>query len=183
MNRLLDILREATRESHRQLETELRVETRLADRASYRSLLEGFLGLHEPLEIRLAACAPLPALGYRMAERTKLPALRRDLEALGLEGAGIIALPRYKAPPLEDVGAALGAAYVLEGSTLGGQSITRMINEGGYGLPAEFFNVYGAQTRERWLAFLRCLEAYEGNPQPAAEAACATFDAFRQWLT
>lgn len=182
---LLDALRTATRESHRQLEDGLRIETRLADPGRYRVLLAGFFGMHEPLEARLAQCRDLGRLGYHMAERTKIPALRRDLAALGLSDADINALPRFQAPEFASVGAALGTAYVLEGSTLGGQSITRLIAQGGHDVPAEFFNVYGARTREQWLDFLDCLGSYEktgGKPDPVTTAACDTFQAFAQWL-
>lgn len=182
---LLDALRAATRDSHRQLEDGLQIEARLADRKRYRALLAGFLGMHEPLEARLAQCRDLGHLGYHMAERTKIPALRRDLAALGMSETEINALPRFQASAFPNAGAALGTAYVLEGSTLGGQSITRLIADGGHDVPAEFFNVYGAQTHTQWLDFLKCLGSYErtgGKPDAVTTAARGTFQAFAQWL-
>lgn len=183
---LIDALRAATREIHHQLEDGLQIETRLADRGRYLTLLTGFLGIHEPLEARLAQCRELGHLGYHMAERTKIAALRRDLVALGLSAQDISALPRFQAPAFPSAGAALGAAYVLEGSTLGGQSITRLITGGGHALPAEFFNVYGPQTRGRWMEFLDCLVSYQkagGDPAPVTASARETFQVFAQWLT
>ncbi len=180
-------MRDATRDRHQHLEAALQVASCLADRVAYRRLLGGFLGLHETLEARLAECRDLEKeTGYRMGERSKVAALRRDLKALGMTDAEIDALPRFAARPIGSCAAALGVAYVLEGSTLGGQSITRMIGEKSPGLPAEFFNVYGGQTRERWRSFLECVAALpltEDNLRAATEAARQTFDDFARWLT
>ena len=62
-----------------------------------------------------------------MSERWKLPALKSDLAMLGVPAE--VWVVGNGSPDIQTVAAAFGCLYVLEGSTLGGQMITREVSE------------------------------------------------------
>lgn len=186
MQSLLEALRHRTEQSHRDLERALQLESHLESASAYSCLLERFLGIYLPLEEKIGHYPQLVEYGYRMNERRKTPTLMRDLASLGISSQKIESLPQCPIEELRSTGAALGCAYVLEGSTLGGQVITRMIQANARGLPTGFFNVYGSRTRDRWLEFTGTLRAYETARHEftdVEEGANSTFESFAQWLT
>jgi heme oxygenase len=167
------------------LEATVKIEAKLDDRAAYQQLLERFLGVYEPVESQLAAQSELAGWGYDAVLRAKAPALHRDLGAMELGEAQIAALPRCPVHPFQSAGEALGAAYVLEGSTLGGQMISRLLATRNPTLPAQFFHGYGEETRDRWGEFVGILLEYgthASSYQEAASAAEQTFRLFQEWL-
>ncbi len=127
--------------------------------------------------------------GFDPVLRVKTPTLLNDLRALGLNDTAICALPRCAAlPTFQTPEACLGALYVLEGATLGGQVLRREMaqrldldaSNGG-----AFLNVYGAETGRRWKDFLDYLGRQPLDAcakQRAVEAARSTFSCFEQWL-
>ena len=130
--------------------------------ADYRRLLARFYGYYVPLEARMVAWSRVEARGIDYAERVKVPELERDLIALGETAETIAQLPRCTVlPALATEAEALGCLYVVEGSTLGGQVITRQLLKS-LGLTVEngvaFFNGSGAETGARWKAFGAWLE-------------------------
>lgn len=91
-------------------------------------------------------------------------------------------------PLLASEAAALGALYVLEGSTLGGRAITKMILKN---LPCltlanlQFFNGYGENTGLMWTRFQQSLNTFALNPEGEADmvaAANETFLKFGWWI-
>ena len=79
----------------------------------------------------------------------------------------------------------LGAMYVVEGSTLGGQVITRQLAQAGISLRA-YFTGYGALTGPRWKAFCQLLtETAPMGPDQDEIVASArlTFQRLDQWIT
>ncbi|HEV7440700.1 MAG TPA: biliverdin-producing heme oxygenase [Methylobacterium sp.] len=177
-------LRAATAAAHEDLERSLGWEARVATIASYRDLLARFRGFHAVYE---------PAIGAALADeaffapRRRLAPLDADLRHLGV-ATDLDALPRPPAPTLTEPGEAIGALYVLEGSTLGGQMIGRRI-AALHGFDAEtgcrYYLAHGSRTGAMWAAFRARLDALADGP--AAEAAAigaanATFDALRLWL-
>ncbi|NWE37249.1 biliverdin-producing heme oxygenase, partial [Pseudomonas gingeri] len=115
--------------------------------------------------------------------------LLTDLHALGLDDPAVAALPRCTSlPPLDTPAACLGALYVLEGATLGGQILRREMAQR-LGLDADnggaFLNVYGAETGRRWKDFLDYLSRVPLDAHAklrAVNAARSTFSCFEQWL-
>jgi len=110
--------------------------------------------------------------------------LRADLAALHVDAA---TLPRAtELPDVHDLGRALGALYVLEGSTLGGQVLAREVARGAAGAPTSFLNGAGGDTGARWTSFGRFAEAQaarEPRVTPRAVAAAGeTFAAIAVWL-
>jgi heme oxygenase len=94
----------------------------------------------------------------------------------------------YKLPQVETPASSLGALYVTEGSTLGGQIITKMIaKQLGIGDKAgfSFFNAYGADTHYRWQNFKSIINRSrnEQEENEMIDTAIATFSTFNDWLS
>ena len=155
------------------------------DLAAYRNLLMAYHGFHAPLERRLS-----PFLAeLDQPRRAKAPALLRDLHALGLTPAETDTLPECQMlPAVTCEASALGVMYVMEGSTLGGQVLKRVMAErmgvdqasGG-----AFLDVYGTETGSLWRGFLLFLDRYRASPEEQArtvQAAIDTFASFERWL-
>jgi heme oxygenase len=135
----------------------------------YASYLERVLALYAPLEERLWSAPALRDLLRDTDQRRKTPWLLEDLAALGrapvLDGRAP-ELPAL-ASPLEQ----LGAAYVVEGATLGGSVLLARLRGSGLLLDrnrggARFLSGYGPETGARWHAFRSALR----------EAACSRAD-------
>ena len=185
---LLEALRTGTGLLHVALEKRLPFFSEQLDIDLYRRLLQAYYGFYGPMEASLYESGLIPE-GYDTVLRVKTPTLVGDLYALGLDDDAIGALPCCAQLPTFDTPAAcLGALYVLEGATLGGQVLRRemaqrlAIDAGNGGA---FLNVYGAETGRRWKDFLdylgrQPLDAHA--KQRAVEAACSTFSGFEHWL-
>ncbi len=154
-----------------------------ADYLGYLARMAGFVA---PLEEALAACPGLEAHVPDLRERLKARALQEDLLALGATPA---TLPRCQLlPPVATPAAALGALYVLEGSTLGAQQIRRHLQAH---LPAavaragRYLGSYGARQGAMWSAFLARLEAGAAaldDHAGLARGAKDTFVTLEAWL-
>lgn len=185
---LLEALRTGTALLHVALEKRLPFFSECLDSDGYQRLLQAYYGFYGSIEAALYDCGLIPA-GLDLAPRMKTPTLLDDLHALGLNDDAIRALPRCAELPSFDTPAAcLGALYVLEGATLGGQVLRREMARR-LGLDASnggaFLNVYGAETGRRWKDFLDYLHNQTLNAdarQRAVMAARSTFRCFEQWL-
>ncbi|MBX0289627.1 biliverdin-producing heme oxygenase [Hymenobacter sp. HSC-4F20] len=108
---------------------------------------------------------------------------RAHLIAQDLPGVG--ALPDCpRMPPLRTRAQVLGAMYVLEGSTLGGQLISRQLAKAGSTLRT-YFTGYGEQTGSRWKRFCLLLAAEAEEEPPQAEivgSAILTFQHLHAWI-
>lgn len=189
--RLLSLLKSETADAHTALEQNLNLFERARTKEDYRRLLIRFFTLHEPLEQRLADALHWPALGFDFAARRKAPLARHDLRTLGATDPDLDALPRAAAlPAIDSHAAAVGCLYVLEGSTLGGQFISKHFAST-LGLTPEtggrFFHGYGPHTATRWREFGQWAEQQSTNASSdfntrAIAAARNTFHSFAQWL-
>ncbi|CAG8871144.1 hypothetical protein PS627_04325 [Pseudomonas fluorescens] len=182
---LLTALRQGTGPCHRALEDRLPFFDERFDHPAYRRLVCAYYGFHAPLEQALAGF--LPAIDPQ--RRLKTPALVTDLQNLGLTPAQIDALPLCRdLPHIADEAQALGVAYVLEGSTLGGQVLKRAMAERlaiGAGNGGAFLDVYGSETGSLWRGFLHYLGTAPDSPADqarVAQAAIDTFTCFERWL-
>ena len=177
-------LRAATDPAHRALEAGLDWQARVATRTGYRDLLARLYGFHATWE---------PAIGAQLADdaflapRRRLALIAADLDHLGLGPAAVAALPRSEPVRLDGPAGAIGALYVLEGSTLGGQLIGRHIaglhDFGETGLT--YYRAHGPRTGSMWAAFRTRLEDFADDPDAEAvlsAAAVTTFTAMRDWL-
>lgn len=182
---ILDELRRATRSAHQRLEDSLDLLAAPADREHFIAVLRGFLGFHLTFE---------PAVGQRsefehfMLQRSRLPHLRADLAALGVAPDVVAATP--SCPAAESCCASLsrtwGALYVIEGSTLGGQVITRSLSEASWLPPGGLrtFHPYGAETGRMWNEFRTTLVAATTSLDAShiVAGAVQTFSLLADWL-
>ncbi len=181
-------LKEATRTAHRRLEARLPLLDKGLTVTQYRLLLRSFYGFYGPLESSMDACH-IPALRADLACRRKSWWLLDDLLSVGESHQAIGALPLCQdLPTMACQADVLGAMYVVEGATLGGQVILKSLRCS-LGSQADqhvrFFTSYGAQVPQMWAAFLRIVEAGAYNAVQARmiiESACRTFSAFERWL-
>src|SRR5205085_12280596 len=116
-------LREATRQAHRDPEDELKLLERVSTPAGRRALVQRFYGLHAGAERALGPLLSTVA-GLDFEARRRAPLLAADLAELGVD-AGRTPVCTLATPG--SVGEALGVFYVLEGSSLGGAVIRRML--------------------------------------------------------
>jgi heme oxygenase len=181
-------LRLATRDAHLRLEDEVDFEGRLVSLSAYRSFLEDFFRFVGPVEAAMSRL-DLEKLGIDYPARSKLAWITADLEDLGHTGATLEALPKFQgAPALADPLDALGAMYVLEGSSLGRQVMFGKLTPRLNIRPdwaGRFFNGYGKNTGRMWQSFVAILNDAGSEPEAAGRiegAALAAFAAFEQCL-
>ena len=79
----------------------------------------------------------------------------------------------------------MGALYVLEGSTLGGQMIARMLQKNPLLnlVPGQlnFFLGYKKETGPKWKSFQAALNLLDGETETLVSTARQTFSLFTQW--
>ncbi|MBP2001351.1 heme oxygenase [Paenibacillus shirakamiensis] len=161
---ILTRLKEETAPYHIQTEQN-RYATAITDRTLtmdlYREYLEKFYGFVQPIEDQFASWSAWNEFGFNYEVTRKTPLLHQDLIALGRTEEEIQALPICdELPDMSTFSKVIGVMYVLEGSTLGGQMITKLLKQ--Y-LPVDaeinghYFNSYGAQTRAQWTEFRELL--------------------------
>ncbi len=180
---LLDTLKQQTRQHHDRLE---QLNGLPSDRESYLHLLECFHGYVVPWEETLAA--RVPADDPLRQGREKSGWLSADLEHFSYTPAQRANLPRCGDLPASDSRAALlGACYVLEGSTLGGQYIVRHLQatlgvRDGEG--NRYFRSYGSEVGAKWQAFRQELMQHSSpETDPViVRSAQATFEKLAAWF-
>src|SRR5215212_1725443 len=116
---VLTRLRRETADAHARVEDRL-FPAALASPTSYARMLRAMLGLHAPLERQFTTIDGFAALGVDLESRRKAHRIRADLDALASVTAAD-GVPADVGVRLDSLSAALGAFYVLEGSTLGGR--------------------------------------------------------------
>ena len=176
-------IRESTLEKHREAEEVLMsILRKIRTREDYNRILECFYGFFQPLQLQIRRYIhpqDLPDID----ERRTSDLLLCDLQSLG---SGTETLPIcHRLPRISNKVQAFGALYVLEGSTLGGRVISKMLAGGSssylFKHVLHFFNGYGDKTGSKWKTFIEVL-----NLQPDEEeminSARETFTLFKNWL-
>jgi len=183
---LLDRLKTETRSNHVQTETLLYAEKLMAGtltRAELRHLLTIHYRFHQALETAVAAQPDFFA-GYDHDQRQKTPWLLADMEQFGID-------PDQSNPDLFSGWNGyelLGALYVGEGSTLGGQVIAKALRRtpglGDDATTLRFFGGYGNQTGPLWKDFgTYLLNRADGQEEVIIDAARRAFDLFGKLAT
>jgi heme oxygenase len=180
-------LRAATRAAHDRIELVMPVLDPRLTRPRYVRVLEALYGFYAPLEPLCARAAGADGRAIELPTRAKVALLEADLGALGGTQAEILGLPRARQlPTVQSASQAIGALYVLEGATLGGQIIQRQLQRSlgiDAGSGAAFFIGYGPRTRQMWMHFAGHLERMAGLEIDAAtRAAVETFETLERWL-
>ena len=185
---LREHLRSVTRDAHLRLEAEVDFEGRLTSLEVYRSFLEGFFRFVRPVEAVLAGL-DLKKLGIDYSSRRKTCWIEVDLKDLGHTSESLEHLQSFEElPELTEPVEALGAMYVLEGSSLGRQVMLSKLAERLNISPdwaGHFFSGYGKETGAMWRNFVTILNEVGKAPDDARlieAAALATFAAFEKCL-
>jgi heme oxygenase len=168
------LLREATREAHEQMEQSLNLFHPDFTIEDYQQLLRQWYGFHAAWEPASAALFNGSMADFLRARR-KLPLIAEDLGAIE---------PGSPAPIMwTDRSDALGTLYVIEGSTLGGQLITRKLQER-YGVASAFFASYGPDIGKRWQETKQVIDdpPFEVEDDRVIEGARRTFEFLQTWL-
>jgi heme oxygenase len=201
----LERLRRETRPEHEATEATLSITSPTLTLREYRRTLERFLRVMQAWETWSHANAPV-RLQPLLAVRRRTPLLMQDLAALAAEadasgalkaesGDAETAVVKAFSLPLsgsqactesQREAAFLGALYVVEGSTLGGQYIARHLQETLGLTPAHgaaFFSGHGAETGRLWNEVKAELVALDdAEVEIVIQAAKATFGFFRSVL-
>lgn len=182
---ILAKLKESTKEQHQALESVVDVMNSTFTLEDYKQLITKFYLFYSAIEPSLPADG-LKENGYDIESRRKLPSLERDLAALGIlhtaNGTTV------ETPVFDSVAKAFGAAYVLEGATLGGQIITRHLASAIGVTPetgASFFYSYGPNVGPMWKEFGAVITAFadaNGQDDVIVNGARETFDSFRKFF-
>jgi heme oxygenase (biliverdin-IX-beta and delta-forming) len=173
-DRAIDRLRDETRVAHSRLDQTLRLLDRLSSPDQRGGLLVGYHWLHRETEAKIA-----PFLG-EMSD-LDFPARRRS--SLLAQDLAVLGHPAHLDHPIRlDIhtsGAAFGALYVLEGSTLGGRVILKALKLRGASLVGlGFLDPYGNRTGDRWRSFLAILEREIKSSDQKAEAVTGALNTF-----
>jgi len=181
---ILSRLRTETAAAHKSLEDKVGIMECLAEVPQYRDLLVRFHGFYAPMEAQLESVGDWSTVGLDLTTRRKAAWIESDLAALGEAPATLPACDDLA--PLPTIGHAFGALYVLEGSTLGGRTITGMMN--GSAIPENarrFFAGYEAETGTKWKEFGAALEKYvaeSGRGDDVIAGANTVFSSMERWM-
>jgi heme oxygenase len=140
----------------------------------YCTMLDIFHSVVSPLEeVILSKKSEFEILALDITKRLKSSIIRDDMAGLGRAPSKAM----VTAVRGSDFSSLVGAVYVLEGSTMGGQMIAKELKE--LGLPFGYFLPYGEVTMPMWQEFIGFLERCEKKEGFDVEAcilgACAMF--------
>lgn len=176
-------LKAATAISHREAESVLIAKlTGIRSLHQYAAILKSFYGYFFPLQQIIArhiSRDDLPDID----ERRQALLLLRDLESLDMPASEMALCALL--PAIENKAQAFGALYVLEGSTLGGRTISHMLMKNRFIELGEnnlqFFAGYKEETGARWKRFTEALNRQTETEEIIA-AARETFGLFKNWI-
>lgn len=176
----LAALRGATREHHDRVDRLMDLQ-RMQDRGHYARVLrvlDAFLAGWEPA----VAGALGPGWQEWLRARSRRAFLQQDLRDLGIASPAPARVAPFAGPA-----AAWGSIYVMEGSALGGQFISRSLAHAGLDAHhgAAYFHGWGEATGGMWREVRGLLASELATPAAVAhacEAARATFDTLAHLL-
>ena len=134
------------------------VESSLGSEDRYRELLLRFASALLPVDVAIQT-HPEARLVPDVADRAVRGPLVSDLRSLGVPQATIDRLsePSFVIEP--SAAHLLGAMYTVEGSSLGGRVISRMVREAIPQAPVAYFDRYGESIGDRWALLRRIINA------------------------
>jgi heme oxygenase len=181
---ILQKLKESTRKQHEDVEGAVDVMSKLFSLEDYKKLLAKFRSFYAAYEPAIPY-EELKAAGFDYDERRKLPSLDADAKALGIDAVAVFT----DLPDVSSLPKAFGSIYVIEGSTLGGQVISRHLKEH-LGLTPDsggaFFASYGAKVGPMWKQFGEAITRFSGegaHDDEIVEAAKQTFDSINKCMS
>lgn len=181
---ILQLLRAETRPYHDAVEQNLFNRALAAGTVTAEhtaTFLAKMYGVLAPYENCLRAHAAEFGSAWQLERRYRAHLILQDLPQLGYVG-----VPPHcpVLPPLHTKPALLGALYVLEGSTLGGQVLARQLAQAGISATT-YFRGHGEQTGPLWKEFCQQLdqEVTSDNRIETLHSAKLLFKCLSAWLT
>ena len=181
---LSSVLKEQTEEAHKALEAVLvRKIKALKTKEEYEHLLYKIYGFHNPMEQWFDKYLDNDIVpSYTIRRKSDL--ILNDLANLGNDNV-LIPLAN-DLPEINSLAKALGAFYVLEGSTNGGTIVANMLINYARMTPetTSFFYAYG-DDKSLWKSFKHHIDTYTAESDFSDEmvaAANETFVKFREWM-
>lgn len=184
---IIEKLRASTSQIHKELDSWLMpVFRQVNDTATYEQVLKAFYDYYTPVMEMVSGEIDTQYLPD-FAQRRKPELILNDLDAINKKN-NFISQPPASLPVISNASEAFGALYVLEGSTLGGVFLSRLLAENmnitdNSGL--SFFYGYGKESREKWTVFIEQINLFaaeRGNEEAILRAACDTFEYFKNHL-
>jgi heme oxygenase (biliverdin-IX-beta and delta-forming) len=165
----IDLLRAGTAKHHLDLESGLQIQDRLSEPATRGPLIAGYLAFYRETERALRPyLADMPDLAFSSRFHSRQISATAALSARELVSID----PSF--PTIGTKAEALGAFYVLEGSTLGGKIILNALRNRGVSTDnLHFLNPYGSESGARWRSFLNILERETGHDRSTINACIA----------
>jgi len=182
---IANLLRTETAENHKALESLMFVNEIMNNSLSidqYKKLLTINYIIHHKLENTLANMLDADiAAELEMNSRLKLSALEQDLNYWHIDSLTLPGLNFELFVPQKNTGEVLGALYVLEGATLGGNVIKRHIlankNFKDHEAGLNYYGVYGEELSTKWKKFVSVLNerVVEADYERCVNSANLTF--------
>lgn len=182
---LQEILKSATSIHHDELEKLMFVNeimNRTLTKEQYKTLLATNYIIHAAIESKLheALDEELKTV-LNIENREKLAALKQDLIEVEMDEKALDAIDLdFLQPEPQNNASALGAMYVLEGATLGGNVIQKKLkaNPAFEGLNLNYYTVYAQNLMPNWLTFVKVLNSSvpESDYPLAEKSAVNTFE-------
>jgi len=179
---LQDELKIATRPNHDELENLMFVNeimNKSLTSSDYAQILSTNYIVHTLLEPKIqAALGEDIKIALHIDARFKVAALAADLKESELDVAALDLYAGDFEPKDFTEAHALGALYVLEGATLGGNVIQKKLrNTPGFeDLGLNYYTVYKDELMNRWVSFVQLLNTTDTNDAAVIEGAKYTFD-------
>lgn len=182
---LLDSIKERTKEDHQSVEKVLITELKsLSSLEEYGHLLERLYAFYKPLEDEIQLAIDTTFISD-ISARKHTERLLQDIHAIH---ASFKPDTTFNPLSISSTSYALGILYVIEGSTLGGQIIVKMLDKqlsvtsvGAH----TYFDSYSEETQKMWTSFKDSMLKIEAtiNEEEMIRGAKETFSALQSHLT
>lgn len=148
----------------------------------YKKLLARFYAFYKSFEPKMSDALRENPIELDYENRRNAPRLFGDLKSLGMSETAISEIESCgDLPALDSREKIFGALYVVEGSTLGGQVISRHLKEK-FGFDessgAAFFSGYGKETGAMWKNFREAITVFADGGANRAEIVGAANETF-----
>ncbi len=181
-----------SRTAHQHQATEATVDLMREDFSleDYRNLLVKFYAFYQPFEDKMREALKHNPIDFNHDERLNTPKILADLRSLGMSEIEISQIePTDDLPALDSKENIFGSLYVIEGSTLGGQVISRHLKQK-FDLDetngAAFFSGYGKDTGKMWNGYRESITNFaegDANSEEIIVGANETFEKIGHCLT
>lgn len=152
----------------------------------YIVILKKFYGFFKPLEQKIEQF-PIEQFLPDFVNRRKAQLLKQDINDITSTSQETLTIC-HTLPPVTTLADAFGCLYVMEGSTLGGKMIYKLVKDTlgfDYNNGAAFFYGYGTETGTKWKTFQQALtdfSTHSHSDSQIIQSANNTFVSFKNWI-